>query len=89
MNNPDISQEELIARRKINTIGFFDRVASQYDRTGPRFFSYFGQRMVLSAQISAGENVLDVAAGRGAVFFPAAQAVGATGNLIRSEEHTS
>jgi hypothetical protein len=47
-----------------------------YDRVGPRFFSHFGRRLVALAQIPSGAHVLDVATGRGAVLFPAAECVG-------------
>jgi len=70
-----------IAIRKRGTAAFFDRIAGQYDRSGPRFFSYFGQRLVDMAGLSAGAQSLDLASGRGAVLFPAAAAVGAQGHV--------
>ncbi len=76
-----LPEHEMIARRKRGTIGFFDRVASQYDRSGPRFFSHFGSRLVELADLPQGGCVLDVAAGRGAVLFPAARAVGLQGQV--------
>ena len=82
MNNPGESQDEQTTRRKLNTAEFFNRVAPHYDRTGPRFFSYFGQRLVEAALIVPGEHVLDIATGRGAVLFPAAQAAEAGGVLV-------
>ncbi len=82
MNNPNVSPDDPLVRRKRSTIGFFDRVAVQYDRTGPRFFTYFGRQLVEAAQIGSGERVLDIAAGRGAVLFPALEAVGPGGNVI-------
>jgi O-methyltransferase/aklanonic acid methyltransferase len=63
-------------------IGVFNRVAASYDRAGPRFFSHFGQQLVRLAQLTPGLRVLDVAAGRGAVLFPAASQVGATGQAV-------
>lgn len=62
--------------------GIFNRAAPTYDQVGPRFFTHFGQRLVELAQIPKGAQVLDVATGRGAVLFPAASAVGATGRVI-------
>jgi len=82
MKTPNVPTDDPNVRRKHSTIGFFDRVAVQYDRTGPRFFTYFGQRLVEAAQIGRCEQVLDVAAGRGAVLFPAARAVGRQGSLV-------
>jgi ubiquinone/menaquinone biosynthesis C-methylase UbiE len=53
----------------------FSRAAATYDRIGPRIFAHFGQRLVAHAHLSPGTTVLDVAAGRGAVLFPAAEQV--------------
>jgi O-methyltransferase / aklanonic acid methyltransferase len=52
------------------------------DRIGPRFFTHFGQRLGAQAQLAPGAAVLDVAAGRGAMLFPAAQQVGSGGRVI-------
>ena len=68
--------------RKERRIGVFDRAAPTYDRVGPRFFSHFGRRLVELAQIPSGAAVLDVAAGRGAVLFPAAEQVGPQGRVV-------
>ena len=62
--------------------GLFDRAAPTYDQVGPLFFTHFGQRLVELMQIPRGAHVLDVATGRGAVLFPAAEAVGAQGRVI-------
>src|SRR5690349_14390611 len=59
--------------------GVFNRASSIYDHVGPRYFSYFGQQLVKAANIPSGAKVLDVATGRGAVLFPAAEKVGAQG----------
>lgn len=60
----------------------FDRAAPTYDQVGPRFFNYFGRRLVKLAQIPRGATVLDLATGRGAILFPAAEAVGPSGHVI-------
>jgi ubiquinone/menaquinone biosynthesis C-methylase UbiE len=60
----------------------FDRTASTYDQFGPRFFSYFGERLVALARIKPGSKVLDVATGRGALLFPAANATGPSGMVV-------
>lgn len=73
--SPDMTQ------RKKRLAGMFGRAATTYDHVGPRFFSHFGRRLVEIAQIPAGSNVLDVATGRGAVLYPAAEAVGAQGHV--------
>jgi ubiquinone/menaquinone biosynthesis C-methylase UbiE len=62
--------------------GIFSRAASTYDRVGPPFFSYFGRRLVELARIPNGTAVLDVATGRGAILFPAAEQVGSCGRVV-------
>ncbi len=61
--------------------GVFSRAAGTYDRVGPRVFTHFGAWLVQRAQLNPGDDVLDVAAGRGAVMFPAARAVGSGGTV--------
>ena len=58
------------------------RAASSYSHTGPPFFQYFGKELVNFAQVPPGARVLDVATGRGAVLFPAAEKVGQEGEVI-------
>ena len=60
--------------------GVFTRSASSYEHI--RYFPIYGQWLVDTAQIPEGATVLDVACGRGAVLFPAAQRVGAKGKVI-------
>lgn len=60
--------------------GVFTRSASSYERI--RYFPIFGQRLVDTAKIPEGSRVLDVACGRGAVLFPAAERVGPNGYII-------
>ena len=69
-------------RKREESLRVFNQAATIYDRIGPGIFSYFGQRLVDVAEIPAGANVLDVAAGRGALLFPAAAQVGANGHII-------
>lgn len=71
--------------RKRATIGVFDRAASAYDQVGPRFFAHFGQRLVEKSRICPGTIVLDVAAGRGAILYPAAQRVGRRGRVVGTD----
>jgi ubiquinone/menaquinone biosynthesis C-methylase UbiE len=68
-------------RKREESLRVFNQAAAIYDQVGPGSFSYFGQRLVDLAEISAGANVLDVAAGRGALLFPAAGKVGPTGHV--------
>ncbi len=71
-----------IVQRKQRVSGIFDGAASTYGQVGPRFFSHFGRRVVEIAQIPSGSKVLDVATGRGALLYPAAEAVGPKGKVI-------
>ena len=71
----------LDSQNKKDTLrGIFTRSASSYERI--RFFPVFGEWLVQTAQIPAGAQVLDVACGRGAVLFPAAERVGRAGHVI-------
>ena len=72
--------DKTITKRE-ESLRVFNQAASMYDRIGPGRFSYFGQRLVDAAEIPNGANVLDVAAGRGALLFPAAARVGPTGHV--------
>lgn len=67
---------------KAKVADFYTRVASDYDHVGPAVFTYFGQRMVELAGIEPGARVLDIAMGRGANLFIAAERVGASGQVI-------
>jgi SAM-dependent methyltransferase len=60
----------------------FNRAAPSYDRVGPRLFSHFGNRLVELAGVYNGASVLDIGCGRGAILFPAAEKVGAAGEVI-------
>ena len=60
--------------------GVFTRSAASYEHI--RYFPIFGEWLVETAQIPEGAKVLDVACGRGAVLFPAAERVGSSGYVI-------
>jgi O-methyltransferase/aklanonic acid methyltransferase len=59
----------------------FGSTAATYDTVIP-FFVTFGARLVELVGVSAGDEVLDVAAGRGASLFPAAERVGPEGRVV-------
>lgn len=67
------------AERKQVVAGFFERASATYGHVGPDFFSYFGRKLVEHAALPLNARVLDVATGRGAVLFPAAETVGREG----------
>jgi ubiquinone/menaquinone biosynthesis C-methylase UbiE len=59
----------------------FNAVAADYD-SGPGCFAHFGRRLAEAATIAPGQRVLDVASGRGAVLFPAAEKAGPSGEVV-------
>ena len=62
--------------------GVYHRAAGSYDQVGIRPASYFGSLLIERLNIPAGARVLDVACGRGALLFPAAQQAGPQGRVI-------
>ncbi len=75
------SNQSTADQEKQRIAGLFGRAAPTYDRVGPQFFSDLGRRLVAFAEIPDGAHVLDVATGRGALLFPAAEAVGPSGHV--------
>jgi SAM-dependent methyltransferase len=67
--------------RKAQAKALFNSVCLDYDY-GPGCFAHFGRRLVEVAGIKAGARVLDIASGRGAVLFPAAERVGPGGEVV-------
>ncbi len=60
----------------------FNRVAANFDSVGPKYFSYFGKKLVEYAKVNEGAILLDVACGRGASLFPAICSVEKNGQVI-------
>lgn len=60
----------------------FNKVSPVFDSNGPRFFAYFGERLVQLSEVKVGEKVLDVATGKGASLFSSAKKVGEYGTVI-------
>ena len=48
----------------------FNQAADEYGMIGPRFFNYYGRKIVEYAEIGESDVVLDIACGRGASLFP-------------------
>ena len=59
----------------------FDGSAAAYDRTGPSVFGRFGARLAGLVPLAPGSQVLDVAAGNGAVLLPVARRLGRDGQV--------
>src|SRR3954470_2511069 len=57
----------------------YSRLAPEYDADGG--FAHCGRRLVDAVGVEPGQRVLDVASGRGAVLFPAAERVGPSGHV--------
>lgn len=69
------------ANPKAKVADFYSRIAATYDEIGPAVFATFGQRVIERAAIMPGTRVLDIAAGKGANLFAAAEKVGPTGQV--------
>ena len=65
---------------KAEVAASFDHLAPEYDFAG--CFVHFGQRLVDVVGVQPGHCVLDVASGRGAVLFPAAERAGAGDRVV-------
>lgn len=62
----------------------FGRAAADYDTVIP-FFRRFGERLVEVVGVAPGDEVLDLAAGRGAATFPALARVGSGGRVVATD----
>ncbi|MDQ1462158.1 MAG: hypothetical protein QOI08_3642 [Actinomycetota bacterium] len=60
---------------------FWARAAETYETEVP-YFRLMGERIVARAGLRAGQDVLDVACGKGATLIPAARAVGDRGRAV-------
>ncbi|WP_329116832.1 class I SAM-dependent methyltransferase [Streptomyces sp. NBC_01465] len=60
----------------------YDGLAESYDRSGPPFYSVAGELLVQQLELTPGGRILDAGCGRGACLFPAAAAVGPTGQAV-------
>ncbi len=71
--------------RKQSIVALFNRAAPAYDQVGPGFFAHLGRGLVNFCQVKRNDRVLDIATGRGAVLFSAANAVGEGGIVVGTD----
>ena len=64
------------------SINIWDKVASTFGQNGPKYWLYFGNRLVELSGIKGGARVLDIGMGRGASLFPAIDKVGINGFVV-------
>jgi ubiquinone/menaquinone biosynthesis C-methylase UbiE len=74
-----VSTESTDAKQR--TAALFDRASATYEEVDVEFFGRWGRRLVELSGVRAGDRVLDVGCGSGAVLRPAAEAVGAAGRV--------
>jgi len=73
---------ESVERSQDQVVGVFSRAAPMYESVGPRHFSYFAERLVEFVGVEAGDHVLDVATGTGAVLFAVRERTGERGRVV-------
>ena len=77
-----IAQTGVMGDQRAAVAAVFDRAARTYDQVGVGFSRAVGSQLVSDADLGAGQRILDVGCGRGAVLFPAAAAVGESGSVL-------
>lgn len=68
--------------KKKEIINIWDKVAPNFGKIGPEYWSDFGNRLVELSSINNGARVLDIGMGRGASLFSAINKVGKDGYVI-------
>ncbi|MCM1991528.1 class I SAM-dependent methyltransferase [Oceanirhabdus seepicola] len=67
-------------KRKENPlIGIWDRASKNFGKVGPKYWNYFGARLVEECGIEIGQVVLDIGCGAGASLIPTAKKIGKAG----------
>lgn len=62
--------------------GIYSRASDTYDEEDPKYYAYFGRKLANFSPISHEMNVLDIASGRGAVFYAVYEELSHYGCLI-------
>ncbi|WP_240838580.1 class I SAM-dependent methyltransferase [Acidaminobacter sp. JC074] len=60
----------------------FDLVAKDFESIGPKYFTHFGHKLVEESGLKEGQDVLDIACGRGASLFKSSELKGLKGRLV-------
>jgi ubiquinone/menaquinone biosynthesis C-methylase UbiE len=76
------TSERTRSERKAQVARAFDLVAQEYEEANGAFHNAVGHRLVELAGPQAGDRVLDLGCGRGAVLFAAERAVGHDGYVV-------
>ena len=79
MTNFDLTTHEQLKRE---IVGVYDRAANLYDRVGIKQFTFYANLLIARLNIPKGAKILDVATGRGAFLFAAAEKVGPEGYVL-------
>lgn len=74
-------QERDAAKVKSDIGAVFGAAAGAYDQSGVDFFGLFARRLLAHLDVQPGWHVVDLGAGRGAVTFALADAVGPSGRV--------
>src|SRR5215203_1041052 len=77
-----MSMDAAAQSRKAQMQALFNTVARTYDTVGPAGFAHFGRELVDIVGVDPGQRVLDIATGRGAVLFSAAECAGTSGEVV-------
>lgn len=67
---------------KREVVGMFNRAAPLYGQVGTKQFTHFARLLVEQLAIPPGARILDIATGRGALLFAAAEKVGSAGRVF-------
>ena len=75
-------EAEAAQQHKQRVVNVFDTIATGYDHSALRFFSFTAKRVIKILNPEPGQKVLDIATGTGAVAIACSQAVNPEGRVI-------